>query len=173
MEYGKRTHYDQALDLINEGSWRVDADRGVVYGRGRSRAAWRPIGTLRSGYLRLRIGYKGPSVSAHRVIWEFAYGPSDLGLTINHKNGVKTDNRIANLELVTNRQNVVHGFEMGLQSRASRNVGSKNAMAKLTEERAAEIRRRRAAGERGRALAAEFEISEQAVCNIHKGRGWQ
>jgi hypothetical protein len=33
-----------------------------------------------------------------------------------------------------------------------------------------EIARRREAGERGAALAAEFNISQQRVCDIFKGR---
>lgn len=40
----------------------------------------------------------------------------------------------------------------------------------LTAEAGAELRTRRAAGERGRALAAEYCISEQRVCDIYKGR---
>lgn len=41
-----------------------------------------------------------------------------------------------------------------------------------TEAQALEIRARRAAGEGGRELAEEFGISEQQVCDIHKGRSW-
>lgn len=40
----------------------------------------------------------------------------------------------------------------------------------LTPGQADTIRRRRAAGESGRALAAEFGISEQLVCDIFNGR---
>lgn len=43
---------------------------------------------------------------------------------------------------------------------------------KLSEAEATAIRERRAAGERGRALAAEFGVSEQLVCDIAKGRRW-
>jgi DNA-binding XRE family transcriptional regulator len=41
---------------------------------------------------------------------------------------------------------------------------------KLTDQQADVIRARRSAGERGRALAAEFGVSEQTVCDISKGR---
>ena len=45
---------------------------------------------------------------AHRVIWEYYNGKIKEGLQINHKNGIKDDNRIENLELVTAKQNVHH-----------------------------------------------------------------
>lgn len=40
----------------------------------------------------------------------------------------------------------------------------------LTAETVAEIRMRRAAGERGRVLAAVYGVSEQRICDIYKGR---
>lgn len=44
----------------------------------------------------------------HRIIWQAAHGPISEGMQINHINGVKTDNRICNLELVTPRGNTQH-----------------------------------------------------------------
>jgi hypothetical protein len=46
-------------------------------------------------------------------------------------------------------------------------------MAKLTPESAAEIRRRRQAGERVAALAREYGVSGQAICNLLAGRSWK
>jgi len=42
----------------------------------------------------------------------------------------------------------------------------------LTAEQALEIRARRAAGERGVDLSREFGVSQQVICDIHKGRYW-
>lgn len=55
-----------------------------------------------SGYLRIRID--GVSYKAHRIAWLHYYGrwPSDC---IDHINGVRTDNRIANLRDVPHRGN--------------------------------------------------------------------
>ncbi len=50
--------------------------------------------------------------------------------------------------------------------------GSRNHYAKLNEAKAALIRERLKAGERGRALAAEFGISESIVSEIKHGRRW-
>jgi len=50
--------------------------------------------------------------------------------------------------------------------------GKRNRHVKLTEAQAREIRRRRAAGESGTSLAAEFGISKVAVSLIHRRINW-
>ena len=42
----------------------------------------------------------------HRFVWEAIKGPIPEDFEINHKNRIKTDNRIKNLELVTHQQNI-------------------------------------------------------------------
>lgn len=44
----------------------------------------------------------------HRLIALAFFGPSEL--TVNHKNGIKTDNRVDNLEWVTQRENSSHYY---------------------------------------------------------------
>jgi hypothetical protein len=68
--------------------------------------------TLPNGYQ--IVSLNGRSRYAHRAIWESAYGPIAAGLEINHRNGVKSDNRLENLELVTRAENVRHAVELGL-----------------------------------------------------------
>lgn len=44
----------------------------------------------------------------HRLIWVMMNGEIPAGLEIDHINGVRSDNRLKNLRMVTDRQNAVN-----------------------------------------------------------------
>jgi hypothetical protein len=52
-------------------------------------------------------------ISAHRLIWIVFVGPTG-SMVINHKNGIKNDNRLENLELITETENNRHAYRTGL-----------------------------------------------------------
>lgn len=70
-------------------------------------------GTIDStGYLvfqRNRIKFQ-----LHQVLAVYHFGKECIGMTVNHKNGNKEDNRIDNLELMTLSDNVKHQHRIGL-----------------------------------------------------------
>lgn len=69
----------------------------------------KPFMAKTTGYHQVKIGKNGKK-SLHKIVAEaFCEGYSD-GMWVNHKNGIRTDNRAANLEWVTPSQNVRHGF---------------------------------------------------------------
>jgi HNH endonuclease len=155
-------------ELLPARGLRIDPVAGEVYG-----ARGRPLcGDLaRHGY-RYVLYSQRPArrISVHRLIWEAVHGPIPVGLQVNHRNGIKTDNRIENLELVTASENMRHAAALGLLGGQR---GERHYRAKVTDAAVREIRRRRAQGERGSDLAAEFGISPQCVCDIVKGRKWR
>jgi hypothetical protein len=51
--------------------------------------------------------------SVHRLVMLAFIGHSDL--TVNHKNGIKTDNRLDNLEYLTMSENLFHAHKIGLK----------------------------------------------------------
>jgi hypothetical protein len=62
-----------------------------------------PTGTHRQdGYV--LVSHKGRQVLAHRAAWELHYGVPAPDV-LDHINGIRSDNRIANLRAATYRQN--------------------------------------------------------------------
>ena len=66
---------------------------------------------MKNGYLGLKIGGKGTTAHA-AVALAFHGAPPTKKHTINHKNGVKTDNVPANLEWVTRSENIRHSIDV-------------------------------------------------------------
>lgn len=61
-------------------------------------------GLTKEGYIRIRLN--GVEYRAHRIVWELHNGKIPEGMLIDHINRIKTDNRIENLRLATQSQNL-------------------------------------------------------------------
>jgi HNH endonuclease len=77
-------------------SFEYEPGTGLLY----RKSTGRPVGTIGShGYLVVNVARQAELV--HRVIWMITAGPIPKGLTIDHRNRIRTDNRWCNLRLAT------------------------------------------------------------------------
>lgn len=125
-----------------------------------------------AGYLHVNLSVGGALKMryVHRLVAEaFLGSPPEPEYEVNHKNGVKPDNRDGNLEYMTPRENSRHSFDV-LGNTGPR--GERQWQAKLTEAKVREILTRRAAGESRRVIAADYHISIGHVGRIARGKSW-
>ena len=110
---------------------------------------------------------------AHRIVWESFVGPIPPGMQINHKNGIKGDNRLENLEVVTPSQNTLHGFRvLGRKPCINPNPGTKNGNAKLNDASVREIRTLIQTGLSDKDIGARFGVSPASIWFIRTKRTW-
>lgn len=100
---------------------------------------------------------------AHRMIWRHFNGPIPEGMTINHKNGDRSDNRLENIELATMKDQAHHAFYI---------LGRKMRR-KLTFAMVHEIRQRMAAGHTVGSIARDFCVGIGTIENLWKNKIWK
>lgn len=156
---------EQILNSIID-QFNYDSENGIVYFNNK------PFGTLNNcGYLRsgFKLNNKYLGFYTHRLAWRLYYGEWPKG-EINHKNGIKYDNRIDNLEDITHKENMQHGYTTGLLN----NTGENHGKVKLTEIEILEIREKYLTGKYTmRLLAKEYNVSFQQIHRIVNNKQWK
>jgi hypothetical protein len=104
----------------------------------------------------------------HQLVAEAFLGPCPAGKEVNHKDGVKTNCRLSNLEYKTHRGNEDHAVKLGLKAHGERNGNSK-----LTVLKVQEIRRLRRKGFSQADVARKFGVWPQVVALIVSRKTWR
>lgn len=149
--------------------WRVKTRRGLRMGGSHSVNTKRRRVEHKTGeYLQVRVmeNHKRTHATAHRLVWQFFFGNIPLGACLNHKNGIKIDNRPENLEVVSYAENLKHAFRTGLKDQH----GELNPAARLTDNEVVEIRTLYATRKfTFEALGKQFATSPQTISKIVRG----
>lgn len=155
-----RTPYDFIKELIHIGKLRANLVSGEVFN------GLRKMATVSSrGYIvgTVHLGGQRKQIKAHQVVWYFSGKQIPTGLILDHRNGIKTDNRIENLRLVTAKQNS--------HNRRSY-MGENNPASKLNNQIVEGIRNLWPKYSYG-IIANLFRISKSSVAQIIRGETWK
>jgi len=122
--------------------------------------------TTKKGYLGCGLykDRKRTSFQVHRII-AYTYHPNPLNLPeVNHKKGIKIDNRPCAIEWSTHGDNISHAVENSLIQK-----GEKCHGVKLTEKEVLEIR---ASNHDAKFLSIKYNISKNTIWQIRRKAIW-
>lgn len=122
------------------------------------------------GYLIICVSKKSKSKTfrIHRLVATAFIPNPENKPQVNHKNGVKTDNRVDNLEWVTRSENINHAFKNGLINLK----GERHSATKVNNEGVLKIRALANSGTPQSDIATMFKISHVQVYRIVNKINW-
>jgi hypothetical protein len=157
----KTKRYENSPYLINSDGTVFHEDRNEFI---------KPFPGGTGGYLMVNIWHnsKNRLVAVHRLVAE-AFLPNPKGLkTVNHINGIRTDNSVKNLEWASYSENLLHATRTGLAP-----TGSNKVNAKLNDDKVKEIIGLIKSGEAISKVAEKFRVSTGTISEICKGNTWK
>jgi hypothetical protein len=162
--------FDGAYDVSDQGHVRrspTEAGRGTSAKPG----ALLAVRLDRNGYPRVllydRTSRKYRNIGVHTAVLEAFVGERPEGTEASHRNGIRADARLENLCWETRSQNHRRKLDHGTLM-----WGERHPLAKLTEEKVIEIRRRAALGEAHERLARECGVARRTIASAVSGRTW-
>jgi hypothetical protein len=145
--------------------------KGRIWSKKRSKILKTPVN--QSGYP--SFSRKGKMKTIHSIVLETFVSDRPKGMICHHKDCIRINNCISNLEWSTYSKNTKHAYLSGLikASRENKAKGEKSGKTKLTEKEVFQIRNLYNKGEDIKKIAFNFNISENGVYSICSGRTWK
>lgn len=157
---GQVRSIDRVLTLRGRG--------GELYERTKKGALLKPLRHT-NGYLMVNAPNRR---TIHALVLEAFIGERPKGYDINHKDGDKTNNRLANLEYCSRGENMRHAVATGLCPKPPVKRGIEQHKAVLDEIQVREIRAKYANGKGVAAMAREYGVGESTIRNVAQRKTW-
>jgi len=127
--------------------------------------------SMSGGYLNVGLCKNGivKRYGVHRLVAMMFIKNPENKKEVNHKNGIKTDNLLKNLEWCTPKENSAHAIKKRLINPSN---GSSHYRAKLTEIQILEIRRLKPIM-KTKEISKMYNIKENAVRRISNKTSWK
>lgn len=118
------------------------------------------------------VGGKTKRILVHRIVATAFIPNPENKPQVNHINGIKTDNRLENLEWCTRKENIAHADINGLMNRAT---GESVGISKLTKNNVLAIRRLYSI--KGFTdmdlITKKYNVSKSTVNNVISRKTWK
>jgi len=119
-----------------------------------------------NGYMMVNVKYKGvrTNKTVHSILAEtfIVKGKMPKDRCVNHKDGVKSNNNISNIEVVSYAENLKHAHVNGLNN----SIGETHYMAKATTNDIAKIREMYKNGVMQKDIAKIYNMKQPAISAI-------
>lgn len=121
-----------------------------------------------NGYMRVAIA--GSHVLVHRLVMVAFVGPSDM--EVNHKNADRTDNRLANLEYMSTRDNRNYSYKVLGKKKQGGPRGADAGGAKLTVTDVLDMRRAYRQGVTVAEISERYNLARSSCIRAINGKTW-
>lgn len=134
------------------------------------------------GYIAVNcnINGKDKQIYGHRIVGKlFITNKIKEKIHINHKNGIRHDNRVENLEWVTPGENNIHSIEvLGkdysiVSEKLKKIVGTQKASAKLDDEKVVQIRKMLQNNKTCIHISKIFNVNRRTIGDIKNNKSWK
>lgn len=113
---------------------------------------------------------KQKQIHVHRLVAIAFIGPVPSGLVVNHKDGIKHNNDLSNLEYLTTSQNIKHAYASGL---AKGKPGETNSNVVLNDDAIRAIRLLHSEGWTNNSISRAMRINPGKISRIVNGHIWK